>query len=189
MMADTIPPFSMPRIDQLRGLRDAIQKSLNGYIEELEKNPLQPDETSQRFLVTALGRLNSLIVPAKEQLVLISGQHLEARALHVIAAADVAGLIEREGESGRIRLEKLADATGLETGKLGKAGNDNDVGSLLLYLERLADEVLFHSKGRLLRLLCSLHVFSEPEHDVFANTELSAKLVADKNFRAWVVTL
>ena len=66
--------------------------------------------TAQRQLVAAAGRLSSLVLSPQEQLVLLSSKHLEARALHIAVATDVAGLIERQG-GGQSRVADLAEAT------------------------------------------------------------------------------
>ena len=63
--------------------------------------------------------MSSLVIPPQEQLVLLSAQHLEARALHVAIAADVAGLIEKHGGGG-CPVGVIAKEAGLEKDKLGE---------------------------------------------------------------------
>jgi len=123
-------------VSQLREVGRTIQAGIEEYIAELEKatsgsssapkgrqSPIPPHSVfeAQKFLINATGRLNSVLLSPKEQLVLLSGQHLEARALHIIAAADVAGIIERQGAGRGMSIRDLARETGLEEGKLGKS--------------------------------------------------------------------
>ncbi|KEZ41175.1 hypothetical protein SAPIO_CDS7255 [Scedosporium apiospermum] len=162
-------------VSPLRELGRTIQAGIEEYIAELEKatsgsssapkgrqSPIPPHSVfeAQKFLINATGRLNSVLLSPKEQLVLLSAQHLEARALHIIAAADVAGIIERQGAGRGMSIRDLARETGLEEGKL----------------------------GRLLRLLCDLGIFKEVRGDVFANNDTSVLLARDENFKAWVMT-
>jgi hypothetical protein len=123
-------------VSQLRELGRTIQAGIEDYIAELEKatsesssapkgrqRPIPPHAVfeAQKFLINATGRLNSVLLSPKEQLVLLSAQHLEARALHIIAAADVAGIIEKQGAGRGMSIRDLAQKTRLEEGKLGKS--------------------------------------------------------------------
>ena len=126
-------PETTARIKQLRELGATIQSSINAYIAGIENSPsserLGPTNThaalshatlaAQRQLVAAAGRLSSLVIPPQEQLVLLSAQHLEARALHIAIAADVAGIIERYG-SGGCPVGVIAKESRLEKDKLGE---------------------------------------------------------------------
>lgn len=116
------------RISELKELGSKIQGYIDAYTHGIENTDdssgLNSDPAlsrvaleAQRHLVAATGRLNSLVLPPQEQLILLSAQHLEARALHIVVAADVAGLIKNAG--GEQDIGGLAEECGLEAEKLG----------------------------------------------------------------------
>lgn len=95
------------------GIKNANNPSTSNADPALSRAALE----AQRRLVAAAGRLTSLVLPPQEQLILLSAQHIEARALHIVVAADVAGLITNAG--GEQDIDGVAEACGLEADKLG----------------------------------------------------------------------
>ncbi|PMD30938.1 S-adenosyl-L-methionine-dependent methyltransferase [Hyaloscypha variabilis F] len=102
--------------------------------------------------------LQSLFADPKVRLIEIGASFLEARALHIVAEKRIPDILVEGGESG-VRIEDLAENAGLKALKL----------------------------GRLMRTLCSIHVFDEVAPDVYTNNQTSAALVNNEPLRAYIL--
>lgn len=128
MPEKTLTPSTEIQISRLRALGNHIQIGIQEYIHCLQQkeSDANPDALpshqlldARKSLCSLAARLNSAVLPPKEQLVLLSSQHIESRVLHTIVAADIAGIISRNGNE-RVAAETLAYESGLEVGKLSK---------------------------------------------------------------------
>ncbi|KAL4915849.1 S-adenosyl-L-methionine-dependent methyltransferase [Aspergillus aurantiobrunneus] len=114
--------------------------------------------TAQKTLLSAAGLLTELVSDPSSRLLEVSSQYNEARALHIMAELRVPDAIAKK-ESQQASLEELSEVTGIEKRKL----------------------------GRLMRCLCSIHVFQEVQPGVFANNTISSALVDNEPLRAYIV--
>ncbi|CRK45149.1 hypothetical protein BN1723_016488 [Verticillium longisporum] len=113
---------------------------------------------AQRALQAATGSLTELISQPENRLLEVSSQYFEARALHIAADARIPDLLA-ETAPGGVPVVLLSAKVGIEARKL----------------------------SRLLRCLCSIHIFTEVEPDVFANNAVSAWLVDNEPLRAYIL--
>ncbi|KAJ3497719.1 hypothetical protein NLG97_g1692 [Lecanicillium saksenae] len=112
----------------------------------------------QRTLLAAAGTLTELVSEPQDRLLEVSSQYFEARALHIAADARISNILAKYGHRG-LHIAALAREVGIESRKL----------------------------SRLLRCLCSIHIFREVDVDVFANNAISASLVDDEHLRAYIM--
>ncbi|THC94252.1 hypothetical protein EYZ11_006261 [Aspergillus tanneri] len=113
---------------------------------------------AQKTLLSASGLLTELVSEPSSRLLEVSSQYNEARALHIVAELRVPDVIAKK-EGQKATIEELSEATGIEKRKL----------------------------GRLMRCLCSIHVFQEVLPSVFANNTISAALVNNEPLRAYII--
>ncbi|GFF50688.1 sterigmatocystin 8-O-methyltransferase [Aspergillus udagawae] len=113
---------------------------------------------AQKTLLSASGLLTELVSDPSSRLLEVSSQYNEARALHIVAELRVPDVIARK-ESQQATIEELSEATGIEKRKL----------------------------GRLMRCLCSIHIFQEVSPNMFANNTISAALVNNEPLRAYII--
>ncbi|PNH47456.1 hypothetical protein VD0004_g823 [Verticillium dahliae] len=113
---------------------------------------------AQRALQAATGSLTELISQPENRLLEVSSQYFEARALHIAADARIPDLLAKAAPEG-VPIDLLSAKAGIESRKL----------------------------SRLLRCLCSIHIFAEVEPDVFANNAVSAGLVDNEPLRAYIL--
>ncbi|KAL8717981.1 MAG: hypothetical protein Q9225_004840 [Loekoesia sp. 1 TL-2023] len=116
---------------------------------------------AQRILLSATGVLTELVANPSSRLLEVSSQYNESRALHIAAGLRVPDLLAEATEHGRngLAVEELSAKVGIESRKL----------------------------SRLLRCLCSIHVFQETQPNVFANNSISAALVGNEPLRAYIM--
>lgn len=116
---------------------------------------------AQRTLLSATGLLTELVTDPSSRLLEVSSQYNESRALHIAAGLRVPDLLAEGTERGRngLAVEELGTKVGIEPRKL----------------------------SRLLRCLCSIHVFQETQPNVFANNGISAALVGNEPLRAYIM--
>ncbi|KAM5383754.1 hypothetical protein ACJZ2D_001743 [Fusarium nematophilum] len=118
---------------------------------------------AQRALLAAAGTLTELVSQPENRLLEVSSQYFEARALHIAADARIPDLLAAadggvDNGSG-VAIDVLSAKVGIEPRKL----------------------------SRLLRCLCSIHIFREVGPDVFANNIVSARLVSNEPLRAYIL--
>ncbi|KAK0669813.1 putative methyltransferase [Cercophora samala] len=150
-------------------LSSLIQKTINSYISHRQSTivssttedglgiPSRPLFDAQRTLLAAAGKLTELISSPQTRLIEVANQYFEARALHVVADKRVPDILAKH-ENG-VPIKKLSDEVGIEARKL----------------------------SRLLRCLCSIHIFNEVQEDVFANNDISRALVGNEPLRAYIM--
>ncbi len=124
---------------------------------ESKSLPSQALHEAQRTLLAAAGLLTELVSEPSSRLLEVSSSYFEARALHIAAEKRIPDLLA--GKSGGVEVGFLGEKTGIEPRKL----------------------------SRLLRCLCSIHVFKEVRPDCFANNSVSAALVINEPLRAYIL--
>ncbi|EEY23686.1 conserved hypothetical protein [Verticillium alfalfae VaMs.102] len=158
--------------DRLLQLGELIQTNITQLIESRRAvtatgNGTEPSDlppwsvfNAQRALQAATGSLTELISQPENRLLEVSSQYFEARALHIAADARIPDLLAKTAPRG-VPIDLLSAKAGIESRKL----------------------------SRLLRCLCSIHIFTEVEPDVFANNAVSAGLVDNEPLRAYILLL
>ncbi|KAI5926688.1 S-adenosyl-L-methionine-dependent methyltransferase [Camillea tinctor] len=160
---DSNMDLTLQRLLQLSGL---IQKSVADYV-RLKQSiqdksegslPPKPLHDVQRTLLSAAGMLTELVSEPQSRILEVSSQYFEARALHVVADKRVPNILAKNGDAG-LAISDLASVVHIESKKL----------------------------SRIMRCLCSIHIFHEVEEDVFANNTISASLVGNEPLRAYIL--
>ncbi|KAF9631052.1 putative o- protein [Lasiodiplodia theobromae] len=153
---------------ELRQLGNLIQSSINailGLNESIDKrvatDSTVPDKRlfdAQRTLLSAAGKLTELVSQPSGRLLEVSSQYYEARCLHIAADKRIPDLLAASPAAG-VHIDTLSAAVGIESRKL----------------------------SRILRCLCSLHIFRETSGNTFANNNVSAALVGNEPLRAYIL--
>ncbi|RYP38827.1 hypothetical protein DL767_002431 [Monosporascus sp. MG133] len=152
---------------QLLQLSGLIQTTVAKYVEAKNsgyKNvegslPPKPLFDAQRTLLSAAGMITELVSDPSSRIIEVALQQFEARALHLAAATRVPEILAGKGETG-CSVKEISARTGVESRKL----------------------------SRVLRCLCSIHIFRETSEDMFANNTISASLVGNEPLRAYVLS-
>ena len=113
---------------------------------------------AQRTILAICGTLTELISERPSRIIEVACQYWESRALYIAAERRIPDRLAAAGGNGISALE-LGKATGIE----------------------------HHKISRLLRCLCSIHIFREIADDVYANNVISAALVKNEPLRAYVL--
>ncbi|KAF2637243.1 O-methyltransferase A [Massarina eburnea CBS 473.64] len=113
---------------------------------------------AQRTILSAAGMLTEIGSTSSNRLLEVSTQYSEARALHIAAEKRIPNLLAGFDEEG-VSIEELALKVGCDAAKL----------------------------SRIMRCLCSIHIFREVQPDRFANNGVSAALVDNEPLRAYIV--
>ncbi len=116
---------------------------------------------AQRTLLALTGTLTELVAEPSLRIVEVGCQYWESRALFIACERQIPDLLaapEVDGSVG-VSAQQLSKMTGIEHLKL----------------------------GRILRALCSNHIFMETSADHFANNVISAALVNNEPLRAYVL--
>ncbi|KAH7325589.1 S-adenosyl-L-methionine-dependent methyltransferase [Stachybotrys elegans] len=151
---------------QLSGL---IQTSIANYVAaktaktpKVEEGilPSVPLFEAQRTLLSAAGKLTELVMEPQSRIIEVSLQQFEARSLHLAAGLRIADIIAEHGEDG-LAITEISAQVGVESRKL----------------------------SRVMRCLCSIHIFSEIADDVFANNIISKSLIGNDPLRAYVLSM
>ncbi|KAK1143900.1 hypothetical protein N8T08_006015 [Aspergillus melleus] len=151
-------------VEQLVDVGLLIQSSIQAIVDVSKERSLASNTTppwdfyeAQRTIISATGALLELVSDPSMRLMEYSGQYWESRALAIAVAKRVPDLLAAADEG--VPLGEIATKTGVETGKL----------------------------GRVLRCLCSSHIFQEVAPDVFANNRISSALVENEPLRAYIL--
>ncbi|KAL2839749.1 S-adenosyl-L-methionine-dependent methyltransferase [Aspergillus pseudoustus] len=151
-------------IQKLVAVGNLIQNSIQAVVDEATKQrprassiPSWPIYEAQRTIISATGALLELVSDPSMRLMEFSGQYWESRALAIAVAKRIPDLVG-SSEQG-VCLEEIAAKTGIEIGKL----------------------------GRVLRCLCSAHIFQETRPDTFTNNRISSALVGNESLRAYIL--
>ncbi len=116
---------------------------------------------AQRTLLALTGTLTELVADPSLRIMEVGCQYWESRALFIACERRIPDLLaapEVDGSVG-VSAQQLSEMTGIEHLKL----------------------------GRILRSLCSNHIFMEISPDCFANNVISATLVNNEPLRAYVM--
>jgi hypothetical protein len=145
---------------------------------ESAQSPLPSHElfNAKRTLISTTGKFVELVASPSERLLEVSSQYNEARCLHIVASSRIADILDTNSESG-VAVEELSAQTGIQAQKLGE------------YVNQWQDTQANRNKARVMRCLCSIHIFKEVKDSVFANNSVSAALVRNEPLRAYIVML
>ncbi|KAH8882922.1 O-methyltransferase A [Thozetella sp. PMI_491] len=146
---------------KLLKLGELIQSSIASYVQrDAALEPGQPASQEQvdagRNLIASAGVLLELVSDPGARIIELSNSCFETRALHIAADARIPDLVALHAESG-VDISTLSGQTGIEAGKL----------------------------LRIMRTLCSGHVFREVAPEAFANNRISAALVDNDGLRSF----
>jgi len=114
---------------------------------------------AQRTLLAITGTLTELIAEPSLRILEVGCQYWESRALYIACERRIPDLLAGCCGGQGVGIMELSHKTGIEAGKL----------------------------ARLLRCLCSNHIFAEAAPDHFANNVISAVLVGNEPLRAYVL--
>ncbi|KAL4789761.1 S-adenosyl-L-methionine-dependent methyltransferase [Aspergillus venezuelensis] len=112
---------------------------------------------AQRTVIAITGAANELVAEPYSRIQEVACQYFESRALFIAAERCIPDLLEAAGDDG-LSVTEIVESTGIETRKL----------------------------SRILRCLCSIHIFKEVGPEVFANNRISDALIKNKGLRAYV---
>lgn len=115
---------------------------------------------AQRTLLALTGKLTELVAEPSLRIMEFGCQYWESRALFIACERRIPDMLAtpQEGQTG-VSIKALGEKTGIEADKL----------------------------SRILRTLCSNHIFTEPSPDHFTNNVISAALVGNEPLRAYVL--
>ncbi|KAF2199794.1 S-adenosyl-L-methionine-dependent methyltransferase [Delitschia confertaspora ATCC 74209] len=166
------PQHTLADAVRLMELADLIKDTVKVVIDEWSKEPASTKSgnastgaiaspalfDAQKTLLSASGVLTELVSDPASRVLEVSSQYNEARALHIVAELRVPDVIDGT-PSKEATIEEISEAVGIEKRKL----------------------------GRLMRCLCSIHIFTEPRPNVFGNNIISASLVNNEPLRAYII--
>ncbi|KAI5925278.1 S-adenosyl-L-methionine-dependent methyltransferase [Camillea tinctor] len=113
---------------------------------------------AQRTILAALGSIEELVSDPSHRLLGFAMQYVESRALQVAAEHRLADMLQQYEGTG-LHIAQISQKSGIDQDKL----------------------------ARVLRLLCSQHIFSEVAPDTFANNAVSRALVGNEDLRAYIM--
>ena len=116
---------------------------------------------AQRTLLALTGKLTELIAEPSLRIMEVGCQYWESRALFIACERRIPDILAASEESAQlgVSVDRLGKQTGIEADKL----------------------------SRILRTLCSNHIFAEPSPDHFTNNVISAALVGNEPLRAYIL--
>ncbi|EPT04774.1 hypothetical protein FOMPIDRAFT_1027546 [Fomitopsis schrenkii] len=160
------------RINHLRDLVRLINDASEVVIHEWQaeaKDPNPPADASllpsqvlydaRRTLLGACGMASDLVAEPQQRLMEVSIGYYSSRALHVAAEGRVADIIAEADTGEGVHVSEIASKTGVEHRKL----------------------------ARILRALCSIHIFKEVKELHFANTQTSQAMAGNDPLRCWLL--
>ncbi|EOD45656.1 putative o- protein [Neofusicoccum parvum UCRNP2] len=149
-------------IAQLRQLGDLIHSSVETVVKLNEASkgdlPAKPLFDAQRALLSAAGKLTELVSQPSIRILEVSSQYFESRCLHIVADKRVPDILADAGDAG-VHVDRISKTVGVEPRKM----------------------------SRIMRCLCSIHLFDEIAPDTFANNKVSAALVGNDPLRAYIL--
>ncbi|CCM04641.1 uncharacterized protein FIBRA_06825 [Fibroporia radiculosa] len=121
--------------------------------------PSQDMFEARRIILGACGMCADLVQDPLSRLSEITCGYIPARALHIAAQACLFDLLASADPVEGISIHEISCRTGINESKL----------------------------VRILRCLCSIHVFAEVKLNHFTNTPTSAAVVGNEPFRSWIL--
>ncbi|KAF3901332.1 O-demethylpuromycin-O-methyltransferase [Dactylellina cionopaga] len=151
---------------RLLKLSELIQTAVTDYVaaKSLEVKDVEGSLPShavfeaQKTLLSAAGMITELVSDPSGRVIEVALQHYESRSMHIAASLHIPEILAEHGDAG-CDIKILATRVGIESRKL----------------------------SRVMRCLCSIHVFRETAEDVFANNIISAALVNNDPLRAYIL--
>ncbi|KAK6532661.1 hypothetical protein TWF281_006840 [Arthrobotrys megalospora] len=151
---------------QLLKLSELIQSTVADYVAAKSSKvsnakgslPSHALFEAQRTLLSAAGMITELVGDPSVRVMEVALQHYESRSLHIAASLHIPDILAEHGDAG-CDIKSLAARVGIESRKL----------------------------SRIMRCLCSIHVFREVAEDVFTNNVISAALVKNEPLRAYIL--
>ncbi|KAL6305483.1 S-adenosyl-L-methionine-dependent methyltransferase [Sparassis latifolia] len=114
---------------------------------------------AQRTILAACGSFTEILQVPQRRILEVANQFFEARALHIAVEHRVAHHLAEVDQAVGMPISELSKATGLHPGKL----------------------------SRIMRALCSMHIFAEVQDGYFANNTVSATLATNEALEAHVL--
>ncbi|KAL6302966.1 S-adenosyl-L-methionine-dependent methyltransferase [Sparassis latifolia] len=114
---------------------------------------------AQRTILSACGSFTEIIQVPQRRILEVANQYFEARALHIAVEHRVARHLAKVDQAVGMPISELSKATGLHPEKL----------------------------SRIMRALCSMHIFAEVQDGYFANNTVSATLATNEALEAHVL--
>ncbi|GBE80928.1 O-methyltransferase gedA [Sparassis crispa] len=164
-----------PRTEKLLALVDLVANAAQIVAEEWEKEedaasvkgyqgtPLPTVElyNAQRTIISACGSFTELVHAPQSRLLEVAAEYFEARALHIATEQRVADHLSKVDRTVGMSVFELSKIIGIIPQKL----------------------------SRVMRTLCSTHIFAEVQEGRFANNSVSECLVNNEPLRAYIVSL
>ncbi|KAI0789398.1 S-adenosyl-L-methionine-dependent methyltransferase [Abortiporus biennis] len=107
----------------------------------------------------AVGTCLELVQDPRQRLLEMTYQFHDARALHIAAEARIAEILDKGDKDNGVSIQSLGDQTGIQKQKL----------------------------MRILRTLCSNHIFAEVSNGFFTNNYVSDQLLNNEPFLAYII--
>ena len=115
---------------------------------------------AQRTLLALTGKLTELVAEPSLRIMEVGCQYWESRALYIACERRIPDMLAAPADiKNGVSIKTLGAKTGIEADKL----------------------------SRILRTLCSNHIFAEPSPDHFTNNVISAALVGNEPLRAYIL--
>lgn len=115
---------------------------------------------AQRTLLALTGKLTELVAEPSLRIMEVGCQYWESRALYIACERRIPDILAAPADiKTGVSIKTLGAKTGIEADKL----------------------------SRILRTLCSNHIFAEPSPDHFTNNVISAALVGNEPLRAYIL--
>ncbi|KDQ12506.1 hypothetical protein BOTBODRAFT_134671 [Botryobasidium botryosum FD-172 SS1] len=168
---------SSARAKQLLELVDIVTSAAKTVITEWEKEDANPitDESieakmsprlptfelynARKTIIAAAGSFIELAVEPQSRLLEVGAAYFESRALHIAAEHRVADLLAKADPNEGLSAKEISQVIGIHPQKL----------------------------ARIMRTLCSIHIFAEVQHNRFSNNTVSAALVGNEPLRAYII--
>lgn len=149
---------------------------------------------AQRRVLAIAGSLTELVSEPPSRIIEVACQYWESRALYLAAERRIPDLLAAAGDRGLSAVE-LGEKTGVEPKKLCTLPDfflspflPSSPGNSTLFMSDYKNSNILYI-ARLLRCLCSIHIFREIAPDQFKNNGISASLVNNEPLRAYVMLL
>lgn len=165
------------RSERLRALLDVLNTTSKVILEEWEKEDASPRPAgalpsrkaydAERTIVGACGALSALAQRPDLYLLTICGEFLESRALHVAVRHNIPEILASSGKG--MHIQDIGARTGISAAKLGRS-----------HVDSMRRPLLKDLVERIMRTLCSIHVFDEVHEHRYANNAITSELVGNK---------
>ncbi|KAL4250246.1 hypothetical protein ABKN59_003125 [Abortiporus biennis] len=126
---------------------------------DLPKVPSFDLHNARQTILGASGTCAELVQDPQQRLFEVSFQYYEARALHVTARARIAEILDEGDKVNGVSIDELSKKTGIKSHKL----------------------------ARVLRMLCSAHIFAEGSTGFFTNNYVSEQMLNNEPLLAYIM--